>query len=201
MRFVRVGFLLVLLMLGAVNRVECSPPHAHDGGLSYSSAHFWSLSAIFYWAKRYGYRTEMLTLDVNAFRIPTRMAYQHILILGDRHGAPHADRMYRMLVDVKGIPERNIIQIEEFTWYAPGPSLGLVRMQVWSGYSLRIATRLLICYHERLLISVHGSELSVYHTPLVLLVIRFIRFHWLMRVISCLSFRVLIRIKYVMCLV
>ena len=74
-----------------------------------------------------GLMLEFRALEVNAGSLPlvhvpgvvapTKMQYHGILILGERHDTWHADEMYRQIVKVKGIPEENVIQIEEFSLY------------------------------------------------------------------------------------
>ena len=58
---------------------------------------------------------EKFAIESSYFRIHSKVAYDDILILGDDPNTGHGNYMRRVLVDVKGIPEKNIVFMPEFT--------------------------------------------------------------------------------------
>ena len=91
------------------------------------------LSGLMLWfaLMKSGLMLEFRALEMNAGSLRTvhlpEGKYQDILILGDRHDTWHANQMYQQLIEVKGIPAENIVQIEEFSYSIRSASTGFTK--------------------------------------------------------------------------
>ena len=67
---------------------------------------------------------ERFAIESSGSRIHSKVRYEGVLALGDRPGTWHHDAMYRILTEVKGIPEENVITMSDFLYAYNGGDHG-----------------------------------------------------------------------------
>ena len=66
---------------------------------------------------------EKFALESSYFRIHSKVSYDGLLVLGDNPDTGHGSYMHRVLTEVKGIPEENIVFVPEFLYSSSSTSI------------------------------------------------------------------------------